>query len=141
MGIVTRALVLLGVLFCPPALAQDDDARAGEDAAPQKRAPVPDAAATAEAEKLVADLYKQDLGPKATPGAKAAVARKLRDAAGETNDDIAARYVLLRTAAELAAAAGDFAASAEAADELARLYRVSAEDVTLAAIEKAVAAL
>lgn len=75
--------------------------------APQDpKRPIPPAAAQKEAEKLVREVFKDEYAKTQTPD-RLALARKLLKQAVETEDDMTARFVMLRDAREIAAAAGD----------------------------------
>lgn len=90
-----RTLVLFALLLAAwsPAGAAD-------------RVKLPAMADVERADKLVRDLFKDEFA-KTPPAAKAALAARLFAQAGETTDDPAAQFVLLRNTAELAAAGGD----------------------------------
>lgn len=100
------------------------------------RLPVPDAAAQAQVEKTVKDLFKTEYARR-TPQSQAALAKTLIQQAKQTNDDPTARYVLLREARDLAAAAPDLATAFQAVDELARSYQVEALDLDIAVLSAA----
>jgi uncharacterized protein (TIGR03067 family) len=87
------------------------------EARPAARRPAPDAAAQAKAEKEIKTIY-QALYAKPEP---ADLARRLRQA-GDICDEPAARFVLLREAADAAGRAGDITASLDALDQLAKDY-------------------
>jgi hypothetical protein len=105
--------------------APKDDAAAAEPRPEAKRAPVPDEATQAKALKLIRDLYKDDYAKK-KPQDLLDLAAKLLQEAGETKDDPAARFVLLRESRDLAAQAGNAPACLEAIDELAKGYDIDA---------------
>ena len=71
-----------------------------------RRTPPPTEAAQAKALELIKSVFKNEYAKKA-PADRAALARRLLQEAGTTQDDAAARYVLLDQATELAAGAGD----------------------------------
>src|SRR5205823_1696113 len=73
------------------------------------------------------------------PAEKKALAQKLLTLAGETADDAAARYVMLRDARDLAAEVGDLPLAAQAIDALARGYEVDPAAAKVALLEKVVA--
>jgi hypothetical protein len=74
---------------------------------------------------LIRDLYKADYAKK-KPQDLLDLSAKLLQEAGETKDDAAARFVLLREARDLAAQAGSAPACLEAIDELAKEYDIDA---------------
>jgi hypothetical protein len=88
------------------------------------RRPVPDAAQQKEAEKVVRDIFREEYAKKA-PADRAALAKKLLEQAGGAED--ASKYVLLREARDLAAAA-DVALALQAAEILAKTFEVDASD-------------
>jgi WD40 repeat protein len=98
-----------------------------------KKAPVPDEAKQAEAEKLIKDLFKEEYA-KRKPAERLALAAQLLDKAKESEDDPIARFVLLREARDLAAQGGDAAAVLTAIDELARGYAVDAFGMKVTAL-------
>ncbi|MGD0091849.1 MAG: formylglycine-generating enzyme family protein [Planctomycetota bacterium] len=100
------------------------------------RAPVPEKAAVAEAEKKIRDIFKEEYA-KASREDKAALANKLLQQAGDTKDDPAARYVLLREASALAAQAGDLGITLNALAEMGKAYSVDALALKLDALAKA----
>jgi WD40 repeat protein/serine/threonine protein kinase len=87
-----------------------------------KKEPVPEEADQMEAERLLKKEYKEDYAKK--PAERGELAANLLGKAKATNDDPAGRYVLLREARGLAAAAGDAATAITAIDQMARLYEV-----------------
>ncbi|MCY3020615.1 MAG: formylglycine-generating enzyme family protein [Planctomycetota bacterium] len=100
------------------------------------RAPVPERAAVAEAEKKIREIFKEDYA-KASREDKAALANRLIQQAGDSKDDLAARYVLLREASTLAAQAGDPAIALNALTEMGKAYSVDAMALKLDALAKA----
>jgi hypothetical protein len=86
----------------------------------QDKAPVPDAARLKSAEAQVRDVFKPELAK----ADRKALAQDFLRVAGDTNDDPAARYVLLREAASYAAQAGDYNAGVQAIDEVSRRFQV-----------------
>ncbi|HEY1784923.1 MAG TPA: hypothetical protein VGG30_05210, partial [Pirellulales bacterium] len=105
---------------------------------PKNRLPVPPAAAQKEAETLIHSLFKDDYADAVKgPPQKMALAVKLFHKAEETNDDPAARYVLISEARDLAAKCGDSLAVADAIVLLANNYDIDDVGMTLASFEKA----
>lgn len=106
-------------------------------AAAPKRLRVPPAAAIADAEKLVREAFG-DTRAKRGQAERLALAQKLLEQAGEAaHDDPATRYVLLRDARDLAAAAGDVAVAMSAAEEMVAAFRVKRAETKLAALPPA----
>src|SRR5438876_10969457 len=67
---------------------------------------VPDEPSQARAERMVREVFAKDYAGH-TPAQRVALAQKMLQQAGDTTDDPAARFVLLREARDLAASAGD----------------------------------
>jgi hypothetical protein len=101
----TTALFATGCLLAAGVAGADD------------RVPVPPPEAVEQASKLVRMLFKNEFA-RTTPKARVALAEKLFKQAEETPDDPAARLVLLRDAADLAAAGGDVDLALRASDAL-----------------------
>jgi hypothetical protein len=97
--------------------------------------PEPDANAQKEMLKLVKDLFKDDYAKKA-PADQAALAQKLLQKGAEANDDATSKFVLLREARDLAAAAGDADTAIRAAHEMGRAFAVDGPALKLAVITK-----
>ncbi|HEV3027753.1 MAG TPA: hypothetical protein VG457_09285, partial [Planctomycetota bacterium] len=87
------------------------------------RTPVPDLAAQKEKERLIHDVFKEEYGKK-TVQDRVGLAAKLLQQGTQTNDDPVARYVLLREARDISAAAGDVATAMTAIGLLARTFEV-----------------
>ena len=77
----------------------------GEDAA--KKTPVPNAAAQAEATKLIKEVYGDEWAAAKTCADKRALAQKLLGKASESKDDPDSQFVLLRLARDIATQAHD----------------------------------
>ena len=88
-----------------------------------KRHPVPDAPALKKAEATIRDVFEAEYAKK-EPKDRVAFAKKLLQTGLETKTDLAARYVLLREAAEIAAAAGDIQTAIQAVAEMAKSYDI-----------------
>jgi hypothetical protein len=82
-----------------------------------QKLPEPDSTALQRAEGLIKGIYRTDYAKK-FPSEMRELATKLINKALETRDDPAARFVLYREAAELAAKSGDFAGALMLIDEL-----------------------
>jgi tetratricopeptide (TPR) repeat protein len=102
--------------------------------------PVPKAEALTAAEKTIKEVFKDEYA-KTTTADKLALAQKLLEQAGETKDDVAARYVLYQQAIDLATQAGDLKQAFKTADELAKEFAVSSAALKVAAVDKAAAAV
>lgn len=90
---------------------------------PPARAPMLSDAALAPARKLVAEAYGDKLAAAKTPDKKIAIARTLLEAAS-SEKDLTARCALLVMARDLASDAGDYAAAADAIQEIENSFVV-----------------
>ena len=124
---MTKCCPLLIFVVCSVAVA-------GQPAA--TRLPVPDSAAVEKAEKLVRELFKADLAKKKQAD-QIETARKMIKSAGETNDNPAAKFALLREASEVAARGGDIGTALEAAAGLTQSFEMKPVDVQLGILETA----
>jgi hypothetical protein len=120
--LVAAALITALAALLPTAPGADD------------RAPVPEKAAITKAEAVVKDVFKAEYA-KTKAADRKEFAAKLLEQAGETKDDLAARYVLLRDARDLAARAGDADGAMKAAEEMAAGFRVSPGEAKAAAAD------
>ena len=77
---------------------------------------------------LIRNLFKEDYARRA-PADRSTLAKRLLQEAGTTRDDLAARYVLLEEAADVACSAGDAETAVNALNEMGRLFRVDALDL------------
>ena len=93
----------------------------------------PKAAALAAAEKTVKEAFAAELAVSGL-AAKATLAKQLLDAA-QTEEDAAARFVLIREARDTAAAAGDLDAAMLAAAEMADAFVVDVDEAKIAALK------
>jgi hypothetical protein len=124
------------VLAVLPALAEDAPRPKTEPitATPaESRAAVPVQSALAAAEKQIKDTFKEDY-QKRTSAERLQLAQKLLKIAHETKDDNAFRYVALREAKDIAAAAGDLPTASIAADLLAWSYVEDAAELRAATL-------
>ncbi len=106
---------------------------------PEPKPAAPDAAALADADKDIKDLYKAEYAKKKKEDLLA-LAEKLRQQGVETKDKPASRYALFRESRDLAARVGDFALARRAADEMANSFAVDAWEMNAQAVEAARAA-
>ena len=92
--LVQSILVCLSIVLVSPrlALAQGKTAKA----------PVPSEADQAKASQLIKEVYHDEYANADSLGAKQALAKKLLEKARETQDDLVAKYVLLRIARDVA---------------------------------------
>lgn len=119
------ALLLLIVVVLPAGSALG---ATSSEAGPQtrdSRIAAPSESAIAASRKLIREVYPEDLS-RQTPPEKRALAGKMLDAALQTTDNPADRYVMLQEAMELAAGAGDAQIINKAADALAAGYLCNA---------------
>ncbi|HWE95334.1 MAG TPA: hypothetical protein VG269_15310 [Tepidisphaeraceae bacterium] len=86
------------------------------------RAPEPDAASQARAQKLINEVFKDD-SSRHPPADREALATKMFQQAGRSSD-VVERFVLLLNARDLAAEAGSAALANKAIDEIVKSYSV-----------------
>src|SRR5687767_14827847 len=98
------------------------------------KVPVPAKEALEKSEKTIRSVFQAEYA-KRRPAEMQELGTKLFNQALETTDDDAARYVLLREAADLTARAGDYQAAFKAIDEMDRLYTVNMPQLKLTALE------
>src|SRR5438552_9706546 len=84
----------------------------------EQKSPIPTVAAQKEAEKVIRDIFKDDYAKKAETD-RGALARKLLNQAGQTKDDLASRYVLLRETRDIAVQGGDLDLALKAVAQIA----------------------
>lgn len=108
------ALLLASVLFARP---QED---------PGKRTAVPGEPARARAEKLIREIFQEDIEAARSPEAAAKLASTLLQQGKDRANDAAHRFELLRLARDLAARAGNAGLALAAVEELAREFDVNA---------------
>ena len=92
---------------------------------PSARLPVPSDAELTASRKLIREIYPSDLA-RQTVSERRLLASKFYDAAIETKDDPAGRYVMLQEAMNLAAGTGDVEIVGRAADALEAAYTCNA---------------
>ena len=108
-----RSWLVVGILLVSPLLAQQAN----------PRAPIPDDAARAEALRLAKEVYAQEYVNAKTVEQKKALAETLLRKAGESKDDAAAQFVLLRLARDVAVLAGEADVAMRAVDQIAASYQ------------------
>jgi hypothetical protein len=101
----------------------------------QDRPAEPDANAQKETLKQIKDLFKDEYA-KRSPADQTALAQKLLQKGIEANDDLPSKFVLLKEAREVAAAAGDADTAMRAAGETARAFSVDGLALRLAVVTK-----
>lgn len=94
------------------------------------RLPVPDAAKSAEAEKLIKDVFKNELA-QTDAARRLALAKRMQLQALDIREEYATRYMLLRQALALSVPLGDVETSLRAAEDLGRLFEVSAQALSI----------
>ena len=90
-----------------------------------ERAPVPTAEQQAKAAKTVEEIFGRDVRASRTVEQSRALARRMLQAAADSNDDAAGRFALLVRTRAIAAQAGDVKTAVEADEQLDRTYAVS----------------
>ncbi|MCE9590209.1 MAG: hypothetical protein K8S99_06765 [Planctomycetes bacterium] len=108
---------------------------------PVEKAPVPAAAAVGEAQRTVARIYKAGIDKAKTPDEQVGLAKQLLQAAIDSPEDPAVRFVLLTMARDQAAGAGDADVALRAIDALAESYRIDALAMKADAIGKVARAI
>jgi outer membrane protein assembly factor BamB len=104
------------------------------------RAGVPDKAEASRGEEKVRARHKEEYARAGQdPAARLALAGRLLEEGQHMRVDPAERFVLLREARDLAAAAADPAVALQAADELARRFALDADDARAEALARAAA--
>ena len=106
------------------AAAPMESAEAPIDPAEPDRLPVPAAAAREAALQVIKQIFADDYTAAKNPDAKAELIKKLLAQVESTNDDPAAKYVLLCEARDLAADLADTAMVEQTAETLGSLYQV-----------------
>jgi hypothetical protein len=103
--------------------------------APAKRAPVPEEEKRTAALKLVREIFGKKYDAATTPEARSELAAELYRHASETNDDLVAKYVLLRVSRDVAVKGGDVQAAFLAVDALNATYDVDALELKSEIVE------
>jgi hypothetical protein len=101
-----------------------------------KKNPVPSDTAQTEATRLVKEIYGDEYAKAKTPAQKQSLARKLLAKAGETADDLAGKFVLLRLTKDIAAQATDGQTAFEAIDATAESFAIDAAEMKAAVLQK-----
>ena len=122
----TRYVIVLALLaYAIPLYAEAPPASMPTSVAASQPAlqPLPDAAAQGHAKDLIHSLFKEDFAKKSAED-RQALARRLLQEALATHDDLAARFVLLIEAGDLAAGVGDGDTACRAVDILGAGFRI-----------------
>lgn len=129
--------VLAVLASLAPLAAEDEDVQPRQTAAPAAatpaappRQPVPPEAVQGERLKALREIYKAEYG-KRRAEEREALARKLVEQGLATADDLAARYVFLREAADLATRAGDAATAQRAVEAIVDGFAVDGTEERL----------
>lgn len=95
---------------------------------PEKKASlaVPEAAAVAEAEKLIRQLFKDELASAKSAADKKKLARKIIELGGQADYSADERYAMLQTAQTVAVDAGSSVIAVEAADAIEAWFKIDA---------------
>ncbi|NUQ65986.1 MAG: hypothetical protein HUU20_26290 [Pirellulales bacterium] len=99
------------------------------------RLPVPDAADQEKARKLLEELFGREKAAAESPVQKLALVQKLVDQADKSDDDAAARFMVLSMARELAAEASNPARAVEIAEKIGDRYEVDLLEMKLECLE------
>ena len=90
------------------------------------RLPIPAAEEQQKAEALVREVHKWGANEDLPPSRKAELAKRFVDEAAKTDDNPAARFVLLKMACELGVEVGDAELIAQSIDQMARHFEIDA---------------
>ena len=101
------------------------------------RAAVPDEKALAKASKEILDIYGAERDAARSPAQKVMLARKLLEQATASGNDPAVRYVLVKSARELATQANDTALAFQAIDELSAAFEVDGATMKVDVVNRA----
>ncbi len=123
----------------PSKMAPTDDHRtlAGLLNGPETKPEPPAKKDLSKAERQVREWFGDELAQAKLPDQKKTLAQSLQHRALATQNDPAARFVLLTMASEAAVEGGQAAAAMEALDELAKWFKVDANNLKLEALTKA----
>ena len=103
----------------------------------QKKFPIPDDAAQAEATKLIKEVYGDEWAAAKTAAQKQSLAEKLLQKAKETDNNQAGRFVLFRLSRDIATQALDGDLAFEAIDAMASEYDISGSEMKARVLEQA----
>jgi hypothetical protein len=103
---------------------------------PAEKAPIPAAAAQAEAAKVIKEVYGDEWTAAKAATEKQALAKKLLGKASESKDDPASQFVLLRAARDIAAQASDRQAAFLAIDAMAETFQLNVLEMKLGVLTK-----
>ncbi|OWK46849.1 PA14 domain-containing protein [Fimbriiglobus ruber] len=105
----------------------------------EKKSPVPDDEAAAKSDADIKAVFKTEYAKKSAADKKV-LAKKLLELADKTPDDMTARYVMLRSAKDLAIDGLDATMAVQSIEKLGTLYEVDANELKVTALEKILAA-
>ena len=108
---IRTSIFLLGLVLWAP-----------QDSEP---APIPEAAAQKDAEKLIKDLFKDEYAAK-SPADRVTLAKKLAEQAEASKEDAGLRYVLLRESISVAAGVCDVRLALKSTERMAKLFKTDA---------------
>ena len=94
-------------------------------AEPPKKAAVPDAAAQADATKLIKEVFGPEITAAKTPAQKQALAKKLLQKAKESENDRSSQYCLLDLSREIALQGTDGPTAFQALEEMDKSFQVT----------------
>ncbi|MGA2617200.1 MAG: RICIN domain-containing protein [Thermoguttaceae bacterium] len=100
----------------------------------EKKLPVPDAKAQAEATKLVREVYGDEYSSAKSAEQKKTLAKKLIQKASETKDDSASKFVLLKIAKDVATQALDGQTTFQAIDNMAESFQTNSLEMKVAVL-------
>ncbi len=101
------------------------------------QAAIPDDLTIQKSNALVAEVYGAEIKAAKTPAQRSALAEKLIQIAANSRNDTASRFVLLKTAQDLASQAGDLELALRVVDQLAGSYKIDGRELRASIILKA----
>ena len=103
---------------------------------PLRKSPIPSEDAQTEATNLIREVYAADYTNAKTSEKKLALAKKMIDKGVQSKEDAASRYVLFKTASDIAAQAGNSDTALQAIEQMDRVFQVDALALKAGALAK-----
>ena len=128
-----RFLLSLFLSTCVFSLAVPSVAKEAGNTVSKKR-PIPPEDQCERAAKLVREVYREEFDEAKSTVQKSAVAKRMHSDALVTNDDIVSRYVMLRSAREIAVLAGDIDTTIEISDSIEKDFQIEGTSQRLASL-------
>ncbi len=131
---MSRWIGVIGIFLLAGRLAWGDGAPAASTEPAGQ--PVPNMALLGNAQEMIHKVFAADFA-KTTPADRQSLAKTLLNQGIKTKDDLAARYVALSDAVELAASTGDAATAVAAITELSKTFAVEPLELRRSALARA----